>query len=224
MPTPCTIEREHAQRTEGFLLARQVHSLTRVLLALLLLALLPMVATAQDRGDVYRQAKAATALILGVDEETNSLTLGSGFFVRTDGLLLTNAHVVEGHSQLTVYVDNQDIYPNAEVVAIDRNLDLAAVRIPPTRVAALPLAPTPTEDGTDVIAVGYPRLPDILQMGLTLHTTVVSGTISNRVMGRARVTGEHVPYLQTTGVFHAGNSGGPLVRIEIGRASCRERV
>ena len=169
---------------------------------------------ASPRGDLYRQAKAATALIVAVNDTTHSISLGSGFFVDHDGLLITNAHVVEDHTRLFVYVQDRQVFPAPHVLMVDSDLDLAALRIPlkDSRIS-LKLAQQPPDDGEDVIAVGYPRITDILQMGFVLHPTVVAGYANGLVEGRTRSKGRSTPFIQTTANFNFGNSGGPLISV-----------
>ena len=97
--------------------------------ALLLLVSIPDRACSFTQGDLYRQAKAATVLIVGINEESHALSFGSGVFISEQGLILTNAHVVEDSTRLFVYIRNQAIDPAARVVAIDSDLDLAVLRI-----------------------------------------------------------------------------------------------
>lgn len=190
--------------------------MVRFLLSILVLFALPNFVFAASRAEVYRQAKAATALIVGINDATRSISLGSGSFVGSDGLLITNAHVLEDSTRLIVYVHDQYVYPAPEIVTVDPDLDLAAVRISGATVSTLALANDPVPEGTDVIAVGYPRITDILQMGFALHPTVVTGTINGVAQGRSRTKGRLAPFLQTTGNFNLGNSGGPLVSLDSG--------
>lgn len=173
-------------------------------------------AHAAPRADVYRRAKAATVLIAAINDSTHSVSMGSGFFVNDSGLLVTNAHVIEDHTRLYLYVQDQIIHSNPEVVAVDPDLDLAAIRIPQSGVHTLALVKEPPPEGTDVIAVGYPRITDILQMGFALHATIGSGTVSGMVQGRSRTKGRLAGFVQTTGILNFGNSGGPLVDTETG--------
>ena len=187
------------------------------LVALLLLVSIPDRALSFTQGDLYRQAKAATVLIVGINEESHALSFGSGVFISEQGLILTNAHVVEDSTRLFVYIRNQAIDPAARVVAIDSDLDLAVLRIHTDySVPFLPLATESPDEGTPTIAVGYPRVPDVLQMGLTLHASVVPMTITGAAMGRSRTAGLPIPFVQTVGMLNAGSSGGPLVHSETG--------
>jgi Flp pilus assembly protein TadD len=189
--------------------------MVRRLITVLLLVAVPTLAMAASRSEVYREAKEATALIVAVNDTTHSISLGSGFFVDSDGLLLTNAHVVEDHTRLFVYVRDQQVYPAPQVVIVDPDLDLAALRIPlKEKAATLTLAQRPPEEGEEVIAVGYPRITDILQMGFVLHPTVASGHANGIAPGRSRMNGRNTPFIQTTSNFNFGNSGGPLVSLQ----------
>jgi len=187
------------------------------LISLLLLVSTPDMAWSYTQGDLYRQAKASTVLIVGINDESNALSFGSGVFISEQGVVLTNAHVVEDSTRLFVYIRNQTIDSGATVLAIDSDLDLAALRIhTDLPVPFLPLAVESPDDGTPTIAVGYPRVSDVLHMGLTLHASVIPMTITGAAMGRSRTAGVPVPFVQTVGMLNAGSSGGPLVDSETG--------
>ena len=188
-----------------------------LLASLLLLLSTPDRALSMTQGDLYRQAKAATVLIVGINDESNALSFGSGVFISEQGLVLTNAHVVEDSTRLFVYIRNQAVDPAAQVLAIDSDLDVAALRVHTDRPAPfIPLAAEVPDEGTPTIAVGYPRISDVLQMGLTLHASVFPMTISGAAMGRSRTSGLPIPFVQTVGMLNAGSSGGPLVQSETG--------
>ena len=183
-----------------------------LLMSLLLLVSTPDMALSFTQGDLYRQAKAATVLIMGINDESNALSFGSGVFISEQGLVLTNAHVVEDSTRLFVYIRNQAVDSDVKVLAIDSDLDLAALRVQTDLpVPFLPLATEVPEESTPTIAVGYPRVSDVLQMGLTLHASVIPMTITGAAMGRSRTAGQPIPFVQTVGMLNAGSSGGPLV-------------
>jgi tetratricopeptide (TPR) repeat protein len=187
-----------------------------LLLNLLVAIGMPHPTEAATRADLIRQAKSSTVLILAVNDATRSVSLGSGFFVNRDGLLVTNAHVIEEGSRLHLYVDDRAVYSVPEVVAVDPDLDLAALRIKSSSVSTLRLGEDPPLEGSEVIAVGYPRITDILQMGFALHPTIALGTVSGVVQGRSRTEGRLASFLQLTGILNFGNSGGPLIDLESG--------
>jgi hypothetical protein len=173
-------------------------------------------ASAATKADIYGHVKAGTVLVVAIDDKTNAVSLGSGFLVNGDGLLITNAHVLEDSSRLLVYVGNQEVYSNPTIVAVDPDRDLAAIRIPPSSAPALTLAGQPSPEGNDVMAVGYPRLTDVLNMGFALHPTIVPGTMNGIIQGRSRTTYRFAPFVQVTGHINQGSSGGPLVDLTSG--------
>ena len=100
-------------------------------------------------------------------------------------------------------------------MAIDTEADLALLRMP-FAVAPLRLAAAQPDEGSPTIGVGYPGLTDILNMGLTLHSTVVPFTVDGLVQGQSRVKGAPTTFLQMVGTMYAGGSGGPLLDINSG--------
>jgi len=192
-------------------------SLLSLAVSLLLLVSTPNWALSLTPADLYRHAKAATVLIVGINEESHAISLGSGVFISEQGLILTNAHVVEDSTRFYVYIRNQTIDAAVKVLAIDSDLDLAALRVQTDLpVPFLPLAAEVPDEGTPTIAIGYPRMPDVLQTGLTLHASVIPMTITGTAIGRSRRAALPVPFLQTVGMLNAGNSGGPLVDSQTG--------
>jgi S1-C subfamily serine protease len=191
------------------------NQILKIIFVPLLLLFVVASAFAGQQADIYRQGKAATVLIVGIDDEGGSASLGSGFFVSTDGVILTNAHVIEDSKKLYVYVQDQIIISDPEVVAIDADADLALLRVP-FAVPPLRLAVAQPDEGSSTIGVGYPRLTDILNMGLTLHSTVVPFTVNGLVQGQSRLQSVPTTFLQTVGAMYGGGSGGPLLDIGSG--------
>src|SRR5215831_8491614 len=190
-----------------------------LLIAVILLVTVTESAHAGQRQDIFRHAKAATVLIVGVNDPQHSLSLGSGFFVDPSGLLITNAHVIEKSARLYVYAFDREIYADPDVVAVDPDLDLAVLRIPYTGGDPLTLAADPTPEGTEVIAIGYPRITDILQMGFALHASTIPAMAIGLVPGESRTNGRVIDFLQTAGLLNFGSSGGPLVRTDSGEVA-----
>ena len=126
---------------------------------------------------------------------------GSGFVVSQDGLIVTNAHVVERHSTVTVrFVDGQSY--TGRVLGRDETLDLAVVKVQ-SILQLLPMTLGQASGigvGDEVIALGFP-LGDELGRDYTATTGIVS---SLRTYGS-------VERIQTDAAINPGNSGGPLV-------------
>lgn len=166
---------------------------------------------ASERSDIYLQSRSSAVLLVSVDRETKSLSFGTGFFMSQDGHILTNAHVLISSAKLLVYVPDQGVFTDAKIVTIDQDADLAVLHLPQGHDRALSLFGTLAEDGAEGLAVGFPRVIDTLQMGLMLHGTVKPVNVSGLTMGRSRTQGRTMPFLQVSGVLHAGTSGGPIV-------------
>ena len=130
---------------------------------------------------------------------------GTGVIFEADGLILTNAHVVEGASRVTVgLVDGRTM--EGSVVGSDPVTDLAVVRVAASE--PLPVAPLGDSDAVEVgdwaIAVGNP---------FGLDNTVTLGIISstNRNATKLGITDKRLDLIQTDAAINPGNSGGPLV-------------
>ena len=190
---------------------------TGVVVSCLAFVLVPDSGAAHSSVELYRLAKAATVLIVGIDDDSNALSFGSGVFISKDGLVLTNAHVIKDATRLFVYSQNQHVDVAPEILAIEPDWDLAALRVNSAHPTPyLTIVKEPAEEGAPAIAVGYPRLPDVLRMGLTIHPTVFPVTVTGETMGRSRTTGQPISFAQITGFMNAGSSGGPLVLSETG--------
>ena len=129
---------------------------------------------------------------------------GSGFIVRPDGYVVTNAHLLEGATDVKVHLDNGDSY-EATVVGYDIPSDLAVLKI---EAGGLPSAVFAESDhlrvGDWVMSIGNALA---LKGGPTVTLGIVSG------MGRTITTqsGHYYDLIQTDAAINKGNSGGPLV-------------
>ena len=131
--------------------------------------------------------------------------LGSGMIYRSDGYILTNAHVVRGADTVTVKLNDEREFKHAKVVGIDDRTDVAVVKIDATDLPTVKLGDSSTvEVGDWAIAIGNP---------FGLEHTVTVGVISAKA--REVPLNERSPgdYLQTDASINPGNSGGPLVDI-----------
>jgi len=126
---------------------------------------------------------------------------GTGFFVRDDGLILTNRHVVKNAKTLLVLIGAEQT--TADVVKIDDEQDLALIQVHlKNKVPFIKLAKADhPNDGADVVVMGYPMM-DRLGMDVKVTRGIVSSsrdsdTLSADVMTDAKV--------------NPGNSGGPII-------------
>jgi serine protease Do len=127
-------------------------------------------------------------------------SLGSGFVVRADGLIVTNRHVIVGARKVHVHLpDGRDVI--ADIVGADALTDIALLRVHAGTLPALRLGSS--EDvsvGDAVIAIGNP---------FGLGQSVSAGIVSARA--RALEDDPYINFLQTDAAINRGNSGGPLL-------------
>ncbi|MFM7652764.1 MAG: trypsin-like peptidase domain-containing protein [Vulcanococcus sp.] len=127
---------------------------------------------------------------------------GSGFITRSDGVILTNAHVVEGASEVDVTLPDGRSF-SGKVLGSDAVTDVAVVKVAATGLPVAPLGDsTKVRPGEWAIAIGNP---------LGLDNTVTAGIISAVQRTNAIGEGQRVPYIQTDAAVNPGNSGGPLI-------------
>jgi len=168
--------------------------------------------------EIYRKDSDGVVLIFAKLSESMRKG-GSGFIIRKDGLVVTNAHVVTDDNNnpirnITVYLKPDRITGDlqsdltrrysAKILAYNRDIDIALLQVMdlPSVDTALRFADSrEVEIGQKVVAIGHPE-----QGGLW---TLTSGTVSTRIRDIGRVKGKHV--FQTDASINHGNSGGPLL-------------
>ncbi|MFN9629536.1 MAG: trypsin-like peptidase domain-containing protein [Cyanobacteriota bacterium] len=127
---------------------------------------------------------------------------GSGFITRSDGVLLTNAHVVDGAAEVGVTLPDGRSFAG-KVLGADPLTDVAVVKVVATGLPVAPLGDSSkVRPGEWAIAIGNP---------LGLDNTVTAGIISAIQRTNAVGEGQRVPYIQTDAAVNPGNSGGPLI-------------
>lgn len=153
-----------------------------------------------------------------VDESSNSNPLldmfrrqrrptrgvGSGFIVDPKGYILTNEHVVEGASRISVILHNGQKY-RGKIIGIDQETDVAVIKIDASQdLPTVTLGDSnATQVGDWVLAVGSP---------FGLDQTVTAGIISKKER-ESPSFGSFQRFLQTDAAINRGNSGGPLVNM-----------
>jgi serine protease Do len=136
--------------------------------------------------------------------------LGSGFFINADGYLITNFHVIEGETEISVEVYHQkeghldrETYKQVKIIAINKFHDLALLKIEDKNAPNFKFITLGNSDalnvGDAVFAVGSP---------LGLERTVTQGILSTKTRQL-----EGNLYLQTSTQINPGNSGGPLFNL-----------
>ena len=125
--------------------------------------------------------------------------LGSGFIVSPDGLILTNAHVVDNATEVTVKLTDRREF-KAKVLGSDPQTDIAVIRIDAKDLPTVRLGdPSKIRVGEPVLAIGSPY---------GFENTVTAGIVSAK--SRSLPDDTYVPFIQTDVAVNPGNSGGPL--------------
>ncbi len=124
---------------------------------------------------------------------------GSGFIVRPDGYILTNAHVVNGASEVTVRMTDRREY-TAKVIGIDTKSDVAVIKINASNLPTVKLGDSKSlKVGEWVLAIGAP---------FGFENSATAGIVSAK--GRTLPDSGYIPFIQTDVPINPGNSGGPL--------------
>jgi serine protease Do len=127
---------------------------------------------------------------------------GSGFIVSPDGVILTNAHVVEGASRVTIKLTDHREF-QARVLGSDEKSDVAVLKIDADKLPVVRLGdPGSLEVGEWVVAIGSP---------FGFENSVTAGIVSAK--GRNLPDDSYVPFIQTDVAVNPGNSGGPLFNL-----------
>lgn len=134
--------------------------------------------------------------------ERNSSGIGSGFIISEDGYVVTNHHVIDGATSVTVRLDDRREYI-AEIVGSDVRSDVALLKIDEENLPTVEFADSnDIEVGDWVLAIGSP---------FDLDYSASAGIVS--AIGRSLPNGSgqnYVPFIQTDVAINPGNSGGPL--------------
>jgi len=136
--------------------------------------------------------------------------LGSGFIIHPDGYVVTNAHVIQGETNITCTVYEEGdlqfrrrVIEDVEIIALNNHVDLALLRMTHPDDQAFPIVYIePTDDldpGQPVFAIGNP---------LGLERSLSQGVVAN-----PQRSFEGLTYIQTTAEINPGNSGGPLFNL-----------
>ena len=130
-------------------------------------------------------------------------SLGSGFIIDSNGLIVTNNHVIADADEITVTL-HDDTKLDAELVGRDLKTDLALLRVKPKkRLVAVPFGDSgKTRVGDWVVAIGNP---------FGLGGTVTAGIVSARQ--RDINSGPYDDFIQTDASINRGNSGGPMFNL-----------
>jgi len=136
--------------------------------------------------------------------------LGTGFIIRPDGVIVTNAHVVAGASRISVMLRDGTTYP-ATAIGTDETNDIAVLKV---KASGLPIAPLGDSDnllvGEWAIAIGNPYGFMLGNSEPSVTAGVISG-VGRNLVARGEGPSAYFDMVQTDASINPGNSGGPLV-------------
>lgn len=142
--------------------------------------------------------------------ERRNAGIGSGFVIRADGVIVTNAHVVAGATKVSVAMRDGTTFP-AKVVGVDETNDLAVVKIDAKGLAVAPLGTSADLlVGEWAIAIGNPFGFVLGNSEPSVSVGVVSA-VGRNLAGRSEGGGVYFDMIQTDAAINPGNSGGPLI-------------
>jgi serine protease Do len=139
-----------------------------------------------------------------VPRERLEKSLGSGVILSPDGIILTNNHVVEGASDIKVYLSDKREF-KARLVGTDKKTDIAVLKIDATGLPVLPLGNSDgVRVGDIVLAIGDP---------FGVGETVTMGIVSAKGRGNLDIE-DYEDFIQTDAAINPGNSGGALINTQ----------
>jgi serine protease Do len=170
----------------------------------------PSVVTVQTEVVQRVQADPFDIFFGGRSGTQTSAGLGTGFIIRGDGVIVTNAHVVAGATSISVMLRDGTTYP-ARMVGTDETNDLAVIQV---KASGLPVAPLGDSDnllvGEWAIAIGNPYGFMLGNSEPSVTAGVISG-VGRNLVARGEGPSAYFDMIQTDASINPGNSGGPLV-------------
>ncbi|MGF6552734.1 trypsin-like peptidase domain-containing protein [Paraburkholderia youngii] len=151
---------------------------------------------------VHIGVKEAASIDENGQRKSGGEALGSGFIISQDGYILTNNHVVDGATSVSVKLTDGREF-RARVIGKDKTTDVAVVKIDANNLPTVKIGnPDSSKVGEWVVAIGSPY---------GLDSTVTSGIISAK--SRSMSDDSPIPFIQTDVPVNPGNSGGPLFNL-----------
>ena len=163
----------------------------------------------EGRGVVFIQSEGVSGGETPLGQQQQGTATGSGFVVDKDGTIITNAHVVDGASKVTVSFEEGGEAIDADVKGVDDDADIAVLKINPEgrNLTVLPLGESSKLNvGDPVVAIGNP---------FGLQRTVTTGIVSALQRQVDAPSGFPISnVIQTDASINPGNSGGPLLNAQ----------
>jgi S1-C subfamily serine protease len=152
--------------------------------------------------ELIKKVLPAVVTVVGFNAQGKPIRIGSGFFVDSEGHLITNLHVIKGVARAEVKLPKGEIYPITEMVALDDKADLVklVLHLPGGSPHYLTVSSARPEVGEHVVVLGSP---------LGLEHTVTDGMVS-----AIRTIKNRGEFLQISAPISPGSSGGPVINMK----------
>ncbi len=159
--------------------------------------------------DIVQSANPAVVSITLYNKDRKNMGSGSGFLISSDGMILTNRHVVDAKNVEYEVTFNNGTTKNATILAMDPIYDVAILKIPSGKYTYLELGDSDKLNvGESVVAIGNA----LGELKNSVSVGIVSGLSRSVVAnGRTGVTERLEKVIQTDAGINKGNSGGPLI-------------
>jgi S1-C subfamily serine protease len=173
-----------------------------ILVILLMLLLSPGVILPQilSPADIMEKYGKAVVVILTIKAE-KEISLGSGFIIRSDGVIVTNYHVIEGAYPAQVKLKSGDIYDDIGIINIEKRKDIAIIKIKGFGLTTVPLGNSDNiRIGERLVVIGNPH--------------GFENTVSDGLLSQLRDTGNGYMLHQISAPISAGSSGSPVFNLK----------
>ena len=167
----------------------------------------PSIADVLDEVMPWVVSISAESQLTGLFYDFNEKVAGSGFVIRTDGHIVTSQHLVQGSTEIKVYLSDGKTY-DASVVGQDKLSDLAVIKIDAEGL------PTATFGNSDELRVGDWVLSVGNALALKGSPSVTLGIVSGLDRTITIENGTYYGLIQTDAAINKGNSGGPLINLQ----------
>jgi hypothetical protein len=154
---------------------------------------------AKDFSDLVKESQQAVVTVIGYDENNKAIKFGTGFFIDTEGHLITNYHVLTDISSANVKAYNSKVYPIKGIVAENKAMDLIKISVVIPKDAYVPL-----NIGTE--------MPNIAERIMVIGSPMgLEHTVSEGIISAIRDVATIGTIFQISAPISSGSSGSPVI-------------
>jgi len=178
---------------------------------LILFLNLHSVGFAKSISDIVKENNDAVVLVVTFDKHQEPLGTGSGFFVKSDGVVVTNYHVIEKAYSIWVRLSNGGLFTVNDILNVDKAGDIAVLKVHGRKLPIVKMGDSRTAKvGDAVVAIGHPlALAIAISLEMEIESSATEGIISAR--RTLKQSGRQI--LQISAPISPGSSGGTLLNM-----------